>query len=313
MGLLNGIAAAISATRIAPPAPTGLVATEINDGQINLTWDSISGVDFYRIYYGTDGLTFASTTISETNSKSITSLIDGTIYYFFVTATWGSKEGQASPVVSCCTIPSKFLTANVKAWYDFTDASLKTVSSGRVIQINDKSGNGYHLIAPNEAKRPYDLGINGIQGQGGQFASAGVTLPMGSYTSFLVGRIDTFETAKILLQNVISTNLSGEIHRIAQSGWNPIYAEVPADGIWFLVSSVVSATITDILQINNGTAISLPNNSNQTPILCVLGNANFTGYLYGALKMAIIIDESLAPTDVAKAKTYLNWKYEVFF
>jgi hypothetical protein len=44
---------------------------------------------------------------------------------------------------------------NLKAWYDASDTSTISVSSTRVTQWDDKSGNAYNLTQATDALRPY--------------------------------------------------------------------------------------------------------------------------------------------------------------
>lgn len=81
-----------------PAAPQNLAASTIDEVSIGLTWDAVTGADSYKIYYGTDGVTFGSSTTSATNSKTVEGLIGNTLYYFYVVAVKGSGESDPSNI-----------------------------------------------------------------------------------------------------------------------------------------------------------------------------------------------------------------------
>jgi Fibronectin type III domain len=90
-----------------PIAPANLAATPGN-GQVSLTWDAVTGATSYNIYYGT---TAGATTSSPTKvtgatgtSQDVTSLTNGTTYYFVVTAV--NAGGESVPSVETHTTPT---------------------------------------------------------------------------------------------------------------------------------------------------------------------------------------------------------------
>ena len=92
-----------------PAAPTNLVATA-NIGSVALTWTAPTGAVSYRILRSTTsgfGYTLAGT--SGTASYTDTSVIDGTTYYYVVSASSGSCNSANSAQVlatPACTPPS---------------------------------------------------------------------------------------------------------------------------------------------------------------------------------------------------------------
>jgi fibronectin type 3 domain-containing protein len=87
-----------------PAAPTGVAATAVTS-QANLSWATSPDATSYTIYYGpTAGVTKATATNSVTNVTATTStvsgLLNGTTYYFVVTAVNGVGESVASSEVS---------------------------------------------------------------------------------------------------------------------------------------------------------------------------------------------------------------------
>jgi hypothetical protein len=85
-----------------PAAPTGVVAAG-GDTQATVTWNSVSQAASYNLYYSsTPGVTTANGTkiTGVTSPKVITSLTDGTSYYFVVTAVNAGGESTASTQVT---------------------------------------------------------------------------------------------------------------------------------------------------------------------------------------------------------------------
>ena len=294
--------------------PTNLVATEISDSRIDLAWDDAAeAADGLRVYISTDNSIFTEhgTANFGDEAYSVTGLTDGIIYYFKLVAYKGTNESTAI-TDNACTIPSKFLGATAKVWYDYTDAALKTVSGGRVSQVNDKTANALHQTMGVAGEKPYDLGADGIQGRGAQRIGNTTALGVdGNCSIFAVARLDTIEALKTLFSGAISIDVSAT--KLTQLGWNPFTINAPANGTWFLLTSINDNATTDILQINNGAPVTATKNSHLTPVNSVLGVANDTEFIKASIKALILISEVLATGDITKAKNYLNWKYEVFF
>lgn len=112
----------------APDAPTNLAATVYDDDRIDLTWDAVTGADSYKVYYGTDGVTFGSSTTSATNSKSVTGLAEGTLYYFYATAIKGSLESAASNTDSEITYTAEYIT--------YVTGLVTPLSAGQATKLN---------------------------------------------------------------------------------------------------------------------------------------------------------------------------------
>ena len=86
----------------APEAPTGVIPTA-GDGQVSLSWSAVTGATSYNIYHSTSvGVTtlIGTKVTNVTSGSAITGLINGTTYYFIVTAVNAAGEGAASSEVS---------------------------------------------------------------------------------------------------------------------------------------------------------------------------------------------------------------------
>jgi hypothetical protein len=100
---------AVTVTITAPPpaaAPTGVAATAGN-AQVGLTWMASTGATSYNVYQGTsaggEGKTAVQTGIAGT-SATLTSLANGTTYYFTVAAV--NANGTSSPSSEVSATPA---------------------------------------------------------------------------------------------------------------------------------------------------------------------------------------------------------------
>jgi fibronectin type 3 domain-containing protein len=88
-----------------PIAPTGVTATG-GANQVSISWSAVSGATSYNLYWSlTSGLTMATAIkITGVTSPYVhTGLLDGTAYYFIVTAVNGVGEGAASTQATATT------------------------------------------------------------------------------------------------------------------------------------------------------------------------------------------------------------------
>ena len=129
-------------TTISPSAPTNLFAIAGNT-KVTLTWNKNTEADFlrYRIYYGT--LTSSTTPRDSTSgaatdtTKTITGLINGTTYYFRITAVnnagvesgFSNEESSTPSAVVDVTPPSFTVSPYVTGVPVYVNASGNVVSS----------------------------------------------------------------------------------------------------------------------------------------------------------------------------------------
>jgi hypothetical protein len=121
-------------TTTAPSAPTGVTAAT-GDGQVTISWSAVSGATSYNIYMASQSGVTKSNYSTLTNGMkhegvtspyTHTSLTNGTIYYFVVTAVNSAGESSESSQVSAT--PSLF----TGTW--------KTTINGTLFQESDWAG-----------------------------------------------------------------------------------------------------------------------------------------------------------------------------
>ena len=97
----SGVEVSATPTAAATSAPTG-VAAAAGDTQVTISWNAVVGADSYNLYYSTTaGVTTADSKFAGVTSSYLHSpLINGTTYYYMVTAVAGGVESAASSEVS---------------------------------------------------------------------------------------------------------------------------------------------------------------------------------------------------------------------
>ena len=100
-----------------PPAPQNVVSVS-DDGQVTISWDSVTGATSYNIYWDTTG----GVTTSDTQLATVTSpylhdgLVNGTTYYYAVTAINAVGEGALSDEVNATPFTETLSTWGIMSW-----------------------------------------------------------------------------------------------------------------------------------------------------------------------------------------------------
>ncbi|MCI3921154.1 S-layer homology domain-containing protein [Paenibacillus sp. TRM 82003] len=89
------------AVSVPPNAPESLIAVP-GDGQVALQWSTVTGATYYRLYQGTESGVYGPVEIATVTSAAyhVTSLVNGTTYYFAIKASNAAGEGPLSNEVS---------------------------------------------------------------------------------------------------------------------------------------------------------------------------------------------------------------------
>jgi hypothetical protein len=103
--LLGALAGCGSNEAAAPPAPPAGVAAAAGTSQAVLNWTAVNGATSYKVYYGAAAgvtTTTATNTVTglATPGCTVSGLLNGTPYYFVVTALSGSGESPVSAEVT---------------------------------------------------------------------------------------------------------------------------------------------------------------------------------------------------------------------
>jgi hypothetical protein len=100
MGLLGGCSDSKSSSPPPLTGPSNVAATAVSSGSADVSWDAISGVTDYKIYYSNTtpvNRTTAANLICSTNSCTVTGLdYLNNPYYIVVTAMYGTAESLPS-------------------------------------------------------------------------------------------------------------------------------------------------------------------------------------------------------------------------
>lgn len=146
-----------------PAAPTGVMAVPA-DGKVTVTWPDVSGASSYNVYYGTSsGVTTANTQVAGVSSgDAVTGLVNGTPYYFIVTAVSSGGESAASAEVSATPVDQQAPTVSASP-----GSSSFTTSVDITLSCSDTGGSGCASIhytlddsTPTAGSAVYSAAIN---------------------------------------------------------------------------------------------------------------------------------------------------------
>jgi len=142
-----------------PPAPTGLQAYTLNQSQVYLVWNDISGFNlsspYYRIQYSTDNSTWTTLNGTASSNFTVTGLSAGTLYYFRVAAVNPTGTGPYSSSVTATTYPpnpgafslSVSGVGQNSATFSWTNSSYATEYVLFVTDVIAESGPTYYNVS----------------------------------------------------------------------------------------------------------------------------------------------------------------------
>lgn len=188
-------------------APTGL-AVSATQGQVNLTWNSVSGATSYKVFRGTTSGSYTEIESNAvTNSYTDTSVVNGTTYYYTVKAYNGvdsadSNEASVRPIANF-TFNSVTATSSTTldlTWSTATGAATYDVRYGTV------SGNLTTTIS--NVTSPYTL--SGLTAGTIYYVSIRGRNAVGSGTSLDSAELNT-RTSPLAPTSLVATATTGQI------------------------------------------------------------------------------------------------------
>ena len=237
-----------------PDIPTNIRASA-GDNQATVSWDSVAGATSYNIYYGTAaGVTTASTAIADVTSPHVkTGLLNGTPYFFVVTAVNGNGESGVSfevsatptatppPAAPSLTSATAGNTQVTLAWGAVAGATSYNVYRGTASGVTKISGTKFTGVSsPYDATgltngTPYFFVVTAV-GTGGESAesnelTATPTAPAGAFS-----QADLTGTWKV---NMLSTSSDN-----TDNGWTRATGTVDGSG---------NVTVTSVLNSDGTT------------------------------------------------------------
>jgi len=147
-------------TSLAPTAPTGLLATPVNEATIGLSWSdntaSETGYIIERSALSGMGFSLIYTTSANVTSYDDLGLDEGTEYFYRVRATNGVVESEDSNEASATTnlLPPTGMKASVvnEGMISLTWSDQSNLETGYIIERSETSGSGFsevHTTAAN--------------------------------------------------------------------------------------------------------------------------------------------------------------------
>lgn len=185
----------VSATPAAtpPPAAPGGVSAVPGNAQATVSWSPVTGATSYNLYWATaSGVTKATGTkiAGVTSPKDVTSLTNGTKYYFVVTAVGAGGESAESAEVYATPIapPAAFSQADLTGTWDLIQfqTSSQALGGGWMRVVGRFDGSGHLIVDDNTTFRSTAAGDfvpNGDTGMVWTVGSAGVITETGEPTT----------------------------------------------------------------------------------------------------------------------------------
>lgn len=165
----SSVAQSSSSQAAAPPVPTGIVATAGN-AQVSLTWSTSSGATSYKVKRSTtNGGSYAQVGNPTSTSFTDTSLVNGTTYYYVITAANAAGESANSTQVSASPAaqmaipgaPASVAATPGDAQVSLTWAASSGATGYRVKRSTTNGGPYSQLAAPTTASYTDNTANNG--------------------------------------------------------------------------------------------------------------------------------------------------------
>jgi hypothetical protein len=209
--------------------------------------------------------------------------------------------------------------AGLVAWYDASDAGSITESGGLVSQLDDLSGNGYHLTQGTGANQP----STGTRTMGTEALNA-IEFASGKYLSRTIGNGNYARTFTLTASGVLDYNNPSSISAIlrndASAGYGSFYNNTPrafaaaADGADHCVVTQRDGDGSSVW-INGGsatTASGLGTTALAVVTIVMGGETAGTANLDGMIGELIWYSSALGTTDRETVRDHLNAKWGLY-
>ncbi len=210
------VSATPNAAGTAPSAPTSVIATA-GDGQITISWDSVSGATSYDIYWATySGVSkadYEGIISNATSPYTHTGLTNGTTYYYVVTAENSYGESDDSSEVSATpsgtgTAPSAPTSVIATAgdgqvtisWHNVSEAASYSIywSTWSGVSKNDYEGKIEDIISTsylqtgltNDTTYYYTVTAKNDYGESDESSEVDATPASGNVLTYLSGNFE---------------------------------------------------------------------------------------------------------------------------
>jgi hypothetical protein len=210
--------------------------------------------------------------------------------------------------------PPAFTPASLspRAWWDATDAATITDSgSGAVSQLNDKSGNLYHLVQGTGALRPTTgtrtlYSLNALDFSTDRLAVASIGTVTQPYTVYITAAHDVTTGSQYMMDSA-SGGRAGFL--ITTATWRSFAGTLLADGaadtsphVFKIFFNGASSTIGI-----DGTTVATGNAGAGVPTGWVLGSDQSATFSFdGLIRECVIIDGAVTGTNDTNMQTYMS-------
>jgi fibronectin type 3 domain-containing protein len=201
-----GCSSSTSPSTTVPTSPTGVTATPF-DGQVTIDWTPASGATSYNIYWSTTpGVTPASGAKigNVLNPYTQNGVVDGTAYFYVVTAVNGAGESFASSQVSATPLARPAAPTGVVAtpgdgqvtvtWAAVSGATSYNVYSDYCSPVTTSSTMASNATSPSTSSglnngTPYYFAVTAVNGSGESALSSEVVATPAAPAPAHAGRV----------------------------------------------------------------------------------------------------------------------------
>jgi len=185
-----------------PGAPTSVTANA-GDNAVTVDWSPVAGADSYNIYRGTaPGVTKTTGTkiAGVTSPKDVTSLANGTKYYFVVTAVNANGESAesaevfATPVAPSAAFSQADLAGTWDAIFFHTGSDsgwaryVITINSSGALTVTSGLNDSGNTTVPSAGSVIWAISAAGVVSEGGSSANASFHGQMSSNKQLVIGK-----------------------------------------------------------------------------------------------------------------------------